>query len=195
MVVEQVHLVDIKDVAVGLGEHARLESTRALLQGRLEVDGPHHPVLGRVDRQLDHPHTSGRHRQLARPRPLPAVGAPVLGVVRVAPEMTAFHHLLVRKQTCQRSHRRGLAGAFLAADEHAPDRRVDGVENQRELHLILADDRGEGVGVAVYCHGTCNVTDRLFQVPFPPPTRSRRAGGRRGRNNAPPCARPGLRRR
>src|SRR5713226_8022393 len=40
VVVEQVHLIDVEDVAVGLGEDARLKASRALLQRRFEVDRP-----------------------------------------------------------------------------------------------------------------------------------------------------------
>src|SRR5258708_15237221 len=90
VVVEQVDLVDVKDVAVGFGEHSRLKASRAFLQRRLEVDGADHTVLGRVDRQLDDAHAPGGHRQLTRAGTLAAVETEGLGIGRVATEMKAF---------------------------------------------------------------------------------------------------------
>jgi len=40
--------VDVEDVAVRLGEHARLELLLAALDRRLDVDGTGRPVLGRI---------------------------------------------------------------------------------------------------------------------------------------------------
>src|SRR6266480_6719764 len=49
VVVEQVDLVDIEDVAVRLRQHAWLEPARPLFQGRLEVDGADDAILRSVD--------------------------------------------------------------------------------------------------------------------------------------------------
>ena len=62
VVVEEVHLVDVEDVAVRLGEHSRLEAPRPFLEGRLEVDGSDHAVFRGVDRQLDDPHAPRGNR-------------------------------------------------------------------------------------------------------------------------------------
>ena len=45
VVVEQVDLVHVEKVAVGLGQHAGLEATGAGLHRRLDVDGADQPVL------------------------------------------------------------------------------------------------------------------------------------------------------
>ena len=70
----------------------------------------------------------------------------------MASEVAALHHLLLRQEPREGPDGGRLAGAFLAADQNAADGRIDGVEHQRHLHLVLSDDRGEGVGVAVYGH-------------------------------------------
>ena len=49
VVVEQVDLVHVQDVPVGVGENSRLEFLLALLDGRLDVDGADDAVLRRVD--------------------------------------------------------------------------------------------------------------------------------------------------
>ena len=85
MVVEEVDLVDIEDVAVGFSQHAGLEAPLAALDRSLDVDRPHHPVLGGVDGQFDHPHAApGSGKGLAAADALAAVGAERLGGVGVA---------------------------------------------------------------------------------------------------------------
>jgi len=71
----------------------------------------------------------------------------------VTAEVAALDDLLVREEMRQRPHCGRLAGALLAPDQDAPDRGVNRVEHQRQLHVVLADDGGEGIGVAVYGHG------------------------------------------
>ena len=151
MVVQEVDLVDVEDVAVGLGQDAGLEAARALLERRLQVDRPHHPVLRRVDRELDHAHPPLRagQRVLAVVEAQAAVGAEGLLVLRVAAEVAALDHVLLREESRERADGGGLRGALLAADQHAADRGVDGVQDQGELHPLLADDRGEGEGIAL----------------------------------------------
>ena len=51
--------------------------------------------------------------------------------------------VLLGQQPGQGAHRRRLGGALLAADQHAADGRVDGVEHERLAHRLLADDGGE----------------------------------------------------
>ena len=45
VVVQEVHLIDVQNVAVRLGEDARLEAPGAGAQRGFDVDGPNHPVL------------------------------------------------------------------------------------------------------------------------------------------------------
>ncbi len=95
MVVEEVDLVDVEDVAVGLGEHAGFEAPAAFFQRRFQVDGADDPVFGGVDGQLDDAHAAGGDGQLAGARAFAAVHAPVLGVLGVAAEVAAFDDLLL----------------------------------------------------------------------------------------------------
>ena len=56
VIVEEVDLVDVEDVAVGVSEDTRLEAALPLLDGALDVEGADDPVLGCVDGELDHSH-------------------------------------------------------------------------------------------------------------------------------------------
>ena len=49
VVVEEVHLIDVEDVAVRFGEHARLELFLAALDRCLDIDRADNAVLGCVD--------------------------------------------------------------------------------------------------------------------------------------------------
>jgi hypothetical protein len=56
VVVEEVDLVDVEDVAVGLGQHPRLEALGPGLDRGLDVDAADDAVLGGVDGQLHDAH-------------------------------------------------------------------------------------------------------------------------------------------
>ena len=146
VVVKQVDLVDIKDVAVGLGQQPRLETPLAMPDRGFEVDGADHPVLAGPHGQLDHAHPRQRRGQLlAGLEAGAAIRAQVAGGVRVARVVAADDHLPLGQEGCQGPDGGRLRGAALAPDQDAADARVDGVEHQRQLHLLLADDGGEGV--------------------------------------------------
>ncbi len=53
MIVEQVHLIDIEQAAIGRGQHARLEMPLALLDRLFDVERTHHAIFGGRDRQID----------------------------------------------------------------------------------------------------------------------------------------------
>ncbi len=150
VVVEEVDLVDVEDVAVRLGQHAGLELARPRSQGCLDVDRAHHPVLRGVDGQLDDPHTAlVGGKEASRPEPGAAVVAEGLAVVRIAAEVAALDDVVLGEQAGQGPHRGRLAGALLAPDEYPTDRRHDGVQDQGQLHRLLAHDRRERENVAV----------------------------------------------
>ena len=144
VVVQQVDLVHVQQAAVGRRQHARLEVALAALDGLLDVQRADHAVLGGADRQVDEAGAAGGHRQHfagldARPA-LVAVGRRHVGV---AAEVAVGHDLDFGQQEGQGAGRRALGRAALAADQHAADLRMDGVEDERSLHALLADDGGK----------------------------------------------------
>src|SRR5712692_5017512 len=150
VVVEQVDLVDIEDVPVRLSEDAWFETPRPRAQGRFDVDGAHDAVLGRVDWQLDHAHPAPAGGQHAgRLEAAPAFGAQRLADVGIAAEVAALDHQVLGQKPGQRPDGGRLASALLAPDEHAADRRHDGIEDEGQLHRVLAHDRRERKNVTV----------------------------------------------
>jgi len=146
VVLEQVDLVEVQEAAVGAGQQPGLEGLDALGQCALEVERADHAVLGRSERQVD-----DRHRH--QPRPGPARGAQRVallagtgrrsGVAAVAAVGDGAH---LGQQPGQRPDRGGLAGATVAQHQHAADGGVDRRDQDRPLHLVLADDRGKRKG-------------------------------------------------
>jgi hypothetical protein len=61
VIVQQVDLIDIKQAAVGRGQHARLEVALAPLDRLLDVQRADDAVLGGADRQIDEAGAAGGH--------------------------------------------------------------------------------------------------------------------------------------
>ncbi|MDQ0712463.1 hypothetical protein QFZ55_001915 [Streptomyces luteogriseus] len=142
VVVEEVDLVDVEDPAVRVGQQARLEGLHAFRQGPLDVQCADQPVLGGADGQFDHARGPG----LERPRLVRPVRAAGVGGAGVAGEAAAGDDVQRGHERRQRSHRRRLGGALLAAHQHTADRRGHGVQQQREPQVVLADDGRERKG-------------------------------------------------
>ncbi len=144
VVVQQVDLVDVQQPAVGRGQHARLEVALAALDRLLDVQRADDPVLGGADRQVDKAGAAGGHRQqlagLDARAALVAVGGRHVGI---AAKVTVGHGADFRQQEGQGAGGRAFGRAALAADQHAADLRMDGIEDQRALHALLADDSGK----------------------------------------------------
>ena len=153
VIIEQVHLVDVEDVAVRLGEHARLELLLAALDGSLDIDRADDAILGRVDGQLHHAHAATPTRQrLAVFHAHGALHALQVGVIRRAAVAAVGHDVKPWQEFCQRADGRRFRGALLSADQHAADGGIDRVENQRLFHQVLAHDRGEGKYISTGLH-------------------------------------------
>ena len=112
-------------------------------QRAFEIERADHAVFGGAERQVDH-----RHRHAMALRACPGACGPrsprSRWQRRVAVVAAADHRAHLRQQRGQRAHRGGLAGAAVTEHQHAADARVDRGDQDRELHLVLADDGGEG---------------------------------------------------
>ena len=144
MILQQVHFVDIQEAAMSAGQEAGLEGLFARRQRLLEVEGPNHAVFGRAQREIDDGH--GRQHRFGVPTGLGAgatlVAARAVGL-RVTPIATPRHHLHGGQEPSQRAHGRGLSGAAVAKDHDPTDRGIDGHQQQRQFHFILAYDGAE----------------------------------------------------
>src|SRR6266849_6858579 len=116
----------------------------AFLDSLLNVERTYHAIFGRADGQVNH-----RDFALDRLQILPAsdareaVIAKRVGFVWIATVMTGLDHINQWQEFGQRACRSGLGGAAFAAHQHPTDLRVDGVEDQRQFHFVLADDSRE----------------------------------------------------
>ena len=113
-------------------------------QRALQVQRADHAVLGRAERQVDHRHR--RHAALQRAvRLLAAIRrSSGLGSPGSQPIAAARDDAHLRQQRGERADGGGLAGAAIAEDQHAADAGIDGGDQEGQLHLVLADDGGEG---------------------------------------------------
>ncbi len=147
VVVEQVDLVDVEQAAVGGGQDAGLEVALALLDGLLDVERADDAVFGGGDGQVDEGDGfffDGQGRRRRRPsrgtrctRRRAGRGRSRSGSPRTA--------WTLGQQGGQGAGGGGLGRAAFAADQHAADAGVNGVEDQGAPHALLADDGSEGV--------------------------------------------------
>ena len=72
-----------------------------------------------------------------------AVRAARRGGCRIAAEATAVDDLERRQQASQGTGGGGLGGALFASDEDTAEARIDRVEHEGELHLVLSDQGTE----------------------------------------------------
>ena len=128
VVVEEVDLVDVEDAPVGLGEQSRLECLLALAQRPADVDRARHPVLGRVQRQVDDPPAPPDDGQLGSFRG--ALGAGAARVQRRAAPRAVGDGLDLGQQRRQAADGGRLRGAARPLDQQASDSGVDGVEQR-----------------------------------------------------------------
>jgi hypothetical protein len=121
------------------------------LEGGLEVDGTDDPVFGGVDRQLDDAHPAARPRErFASLDSLATIGAERFLRIGITPIDAIGDDGELRQKPGQRADRSRLPGSLLATDQHATDGRMDGVQDQGQFHLVLADDPAERIGEALH---------------------------------------------
>jgi hypothetical protein len=97
VIVEQVHLVDVEDVAVRLGEDAGLELLLTALDCGLDVDRADDAILGGVDGQFHDTHLTAAPRQrLPALHPHGALGALQVGIIGWAAVAAVGHDVKPR---------------------------------------------------------------------------------------------------
>ena len=145
VVVEQVHLIHVEQAAVGLGQQAGLKGAHAFAQGFLDVDGAAEAVFRCTEGQVHHRHLPRFGAQgFPLLHPLAHLTALQVGIAGRAVVGIAGDNVDVRQQISQGTDRGGFAGATVSHDHHAADARIDHVEKQGQLHLLLTDHRSEG---------------------------------------------------
>ena len=100
VILQQVHLVDIKIAAIGPRQQPRLERLFATRQGPFNIQRPNHAVLSRPQRQVNHRGRALDHFARCHPRPV----RHIFHTGRI--HRTAFHRRDFRQQRRQGPHRR-----------------------------------------------------------------------------------------
>ena len=145
VVLQEVHLVDVEEAAMGRGEKAGLEHLLARDERPFEVERADDPVLRRSERKVHHRGRPpfGLGRALG-----PADGAGRCGRAGLAIVTATLAHRDGRQEGGQAAHGRRLAGSPVADHEDAAQSRLDGRKPQGAPHLVLRDDGGKGKGHA-----------------------------------------------
>ena len=144
MVVQEVHLVHVQEIPVGLCQHSRLELLLPRLQDMLDVERSRDTVLGGAQRQLHDAHRllCGIQSSVLREL-LGAVGAEHVWVIRIAVERTSRNRRPRRQDLRQGTDGGGFGGALLSFDQRPADAGIDDVQEKGPFHVVLADDRDE----------------------------------------------------
>src|SRR5208282_2337839 len=133
-------LVDIEDSPVGRREQTWPKGSPAFAEGPLEVERADYPIFGRPERQL---HKRHGPLDLAPRRPI-RLGSRKqpfrYWVIGRRVDRAALANLNRGEQIDERSGRCALGRSLLAGDEHAADLWIDGIEQQCQLQLVLADE-------------------------------------------------------
>ena len=153
MVFEQVDFVDIEKTAIGLGEQAGFKALFARGQCTFEIEAADNAIFRGAQRQINEGHGAFLDVLAGAFSAAFDAGAAIIGGTFVA---AAGHDLHWRQQAGQRAHGGGFAGAAIAEHHHAAQPRFHGGEQQRLLHLGLANNGGERKRSARgRCHGCC----------------------------------------
>src|SRR6185369_576179 len=138
MIFEQVYFVDVEKTAICAREQSGIEGLTTGRQGALDIDGPANAILSRTERKLDN-----RHRCLFRSDLRSATL--IAQLFRIAVIRTTSNDVDLRQQVRERAHRSGLPCTAMTHDQNSANQWVDNVQQQGELHVILANKGREWI--------------------------------------------------
>mmetsp|Transcript_86442 Transcript_86442/g.193249 ORF Transcript_86442/g.193249 Transcript_86442/m.193249 type:complete len:471 (-) Transcript_86442:36-1448(-) len=147
LVVQQVDLVDVEDAPIHARENSGLESLATLEKRALDVDCPGHAVLRGAQRQLHEGSSPVNHGQLLTSRDAIAdLIAHDRNVLRAGIVLVVGDGRDVRQKPNEAPDRFRLPSAAVALNEDASNDGVYQVQEQRQLHFLLADHCRKGEG-------------------------------------------------
>ena len=142
VVIQQVDLIHIQDISVCRRQDSGLKFLFAVLERVLHVQRSNHSILGGADRQVDNSHPPDGYFLL---RLLTARLTPEGRVIRVTAKAAACDFPSFSQHLCQSADCGGFCRSLLSANQHAAQGRIDDIQYQCPLHLLLSHDSAEGV--------------------------------------------------
>src|SRR5262249_44965309 len=110
-------------------------------QRALNIEGSANTIFGGAQRKIDDPHSrsNGSQTLVARQssRTLETKRVSAIGIAAVDAVLYSFQYW---KETGERTDCSGFAGTAMPHDDDAADVWIDRAQQQRQLHLVLADD-------------------------------------------------------
>src|SRR5271157_112017 len=142
MILEEIYFVNVEDAAIGPREQTRPEHVLPSLNKCLNIKRPGHHFLCDTKRQVNDRYLLANTRQLSFSfEASAAIRAQVFRwPMRVTIVRTTLHNFNFRKNLRQTPDCRRLSRALVPRKEYAADLRVNHVQEQAELHVVLPLD-------------------------------------------------------
>ncbi len=144
MILEQIDLVDVQEPAVGLREQSRLERFFAARERTLQIKRADDPVLGRAQRQIDHRDRPREGLDCAAGGVGPAAHAKAGGRRWFATVRASDDGAHLGQKVGERTNGGGFSRSAIPEHQNAADGWIDGGDEEGQLHVLLANDRGKG---------------------------------------------------
>jgi hypothetical protein len=146
VIIEQIHFVDVEEAAIGARQQSGFERLHSLNQRALDIERPAHPILRCSKWQIDNRNRATHTVQLAVARQFGgAVFAQLVHSIGVAAVRAALNLPDWRKQIGQCANGGRLTRPAMTHNDDTTDVRVNDAQQQREFHLLLADDPRERI--------------------------------------------------
>src|SRR2546423_11858594 len=149
MVFKKIYFVNVEKSAIGASEQSKLERFDACCERAFYVDAASYAVFRSAQRHVNYGHNDTHARQFSFfTETRIAIGAMLCLFIWIAVEWATAHNPNGRQKVCERTNGCRLPGAAMTHDEHASNGRRYDAQDERELHLLLPNDCGEGKGRA-----------------------------------------------
>ena len=140
MVIQQIDLIDIKNVAVCICENAGFERPLAFTDSSFDVQCADDTIFCRTDRKLDHLHRQHLYVRFCMVVFFMTLITPVGFIIRIVMETASLDAATRRKQVSESAHSGRLCRSFLTLNEHPAQLWIDNIQHECSFHRILADD-------------------------------------------------------
>ncbi len=120
--------------------------TLAFLDGLFDIQCTDHAVFGGRDGQVyERSGPAVERKRFLADGTFPAFGTPCAGFIGVAAEAAIIDHFDLGEQGGQGARGSGFGRAAFAADQHAADTGIHGIQNKSAPHALLTNDGSKGI--------------------------------------------------